>query len=114
MIRHYEKVGLIAPASRGMSGYRQFGPNDIHTLKFIRRSRDLGFSIEQIGNLISLWQDKSRTSREVKQMAQSHLDFLDQKLHEIESMKQTLLHLVNCCHGDERPECPILIGLEGS
>ena len=113
MIRHYESVGLLTPANRGDSGYRQFSDNDVHVLKFIRRSRDLGFSIEQIGNLISLWQDSSRTSREVKALAKEHLQFLDQKLQEIEGMRQTLMHLVNCCHGDERPDCPILGELEG-
>lgn len=113
MIRHYESVGLLTPANRGDSGYRQFSDNDVHVLKFIRRSRDLGFSIEQIGSLISLWQDSSRTSREVKALAKEHLQFLDQKLQEIEGMRQTLMHLVNCCHGDERPDCPILGELEG-
>lgn len=113
MIRHYESVGLLTPALRGESGYRKFSKNDVHILKFIRRARDLGFSIEQIGNLVGLWQDDSRTSREVKALAQEHLQFLDQKLREIEGMRKTLLNLVNCCHGDERPDCPILEELQG-
>lgn len=113
MIRHYESVGLLPPASRTDAGYRQYGEKDLHTLLFIRRSRDLGFSIEEIRGLVSLWQDRTRPSREVKALAKQHLDFLDRKLEELQSMKHALAHLVSCCHGDERPDCPILESLAG-
>ncbi|HSG24422.1 MAG TPA: Cu(I)-responsive transcriptional regulator [Azonexus sp.] len=113
MIRHYESVGLLPPASRTDAGYRQYGEKDLHTLLFIRRSRDLGFSIEEIRGLVSLWQDRTRPSREVKALAKQHLDFLDRKLEELQSMKHALAHLVRCCHGDERPDCPILESLAG-
>lgn len=113
MIRHYESVGLLPPASRTDAGYRLYGEKDIRTLQFIRRSRDLGFSIEEIRGLVSLWQDKTRPSREVKAVARQHLDFLDRKLEELQSMKNALSHLVDCCHGDERPDCPILDNLAG-
>jgi len=113
MIRHYESVGLLPPASRTEAGYRQYGEKDLRTLQFIRRSRDLGFSIEEIRGLVSLWQDRTRPSREVKALAKQHLDFLSRKLEELQSMKHALAHLVSCCHGDERPDCPILDGLAG-
>lgn len=114
MIRHYESVGLLPPASRTDAGYRLYGEKDIRTLQFIRRSRDLGFSIEEIRGLVSLWQDQTRPSREVKALARQHLDFLDRKLEELQSMKNALSHLVDCCHGDERPDCPILDNLAGA
>ena len=113
MIRHYESVGLLPPASRTDAGYRQYGEKDLRTLQFIRRSRDLGFSIEEIRGLVNLWQDRTRPSREVKALAKRHLDFLDRKLEELQSMKHALAHLVSCCHGDERPDCPILESLGG-
>lgn len=113
MIRHYESVGLLPPANRTDAGYRLYGEKDIRTLQFIRRSRDLGFSIEEIRGLVGLWQDRARPSREVKALAKQHLDFLDRKLEELQSMKNALAHLVHCCHGDERPECPILENLAG-
>lgn len=113
MIRHYESVGLLPPAARTDAGYRVYSEKDIRTLQFIRRSRDLGFSIEEIRSLVSLWQDKTRPSREVKALARQHLDFLDRKLEELQSMKNALAHLVHCCHGDERPDCPILESLAG-
>ena len=113
MIRHYESVGLLPPATRTDAGYRQYGEKDLRTLQFIRRSRDLGFSIEEIRGLVSLWQDRTRPSREVKALARQHLDFLDRKLEELQSMNHALAHLVSCCHGDERPDCPILESLAG-
>ncbi|MCG2576960.1 Cu(I)-responsive transcriptional regulator [Dechloromonas sp. XY25] len=113
MIRHYESIGLLPQASRTDAGYRQYGENDLRTLQFIRRSRDLGFSLEEIQGLLNLWQDRTRSSREVKALAQQHLDFLDRKLAELQSMKKALAHLVRCCHGDERPDCPILENLSG-
>lgn len=114
MIRHYEGIGLLPPASRTEAGYRQYGDKDVRTLQFIRRSRDLGFSLEEIRSLLGLWQDRTRSSREVKALARQHLDFLDRKLAELLSMKQALAHLVSCCQGDERPECPILESLAGA
>ena len=113
MIRHYESVGLLPPAGRSDAGYRLYGEKDLRTLQFIRRSRDLGFSLEEIRGLLGLWQDRGRPSREVKALAKRHLDFLDRKLEELQSMKKALAHLVSCCHGDERPDCPILDNLSG-
>ncbi|HEX6362400.1 MAG TPA: Cu(I)-responsive transcriptional regulator [Albitalea sp.] len=108
MIRHYEQVGLFPGPSRTESGYRQYGESEVHTLRFIRHARDLGFSIEQIGELLGLWQNRRRPSRQVKALAQAHIEALEQKLQEIQQMKATLERLVHCCHGDERPDCPIL------
>ncbi len=108
MIRHYESVGLFPEASRTNAGYRQYTGNDVATLRFIRHSRDLGFSLDQIRELLGLWHDRRRPSRQVKALAQAHLQELDQKLQELHAMKATLEHLVQCCHGDDRPECPIL------
>lgn len=113
MIRHYESIGLLPQAGRSDAGYRQYGDKDLRTLLFIRRSRDLGFSLDEIRGLLELWQDRARPSREVKALAQQHLAFLDRKLDEIQSMKQALAYLVSCCHGDERPDCPILESLSG-
>ena len=114
MIRHYESIGLLPPANRSDSGYRRYGEKDGGNLQFIRRARNLGFSLEEIRSLLGLWQDRTRTSREVKALAQRHLDFLDSKLEEIRSMKTALDHLVSCCQGDERPDCPILESLAGA
>jgi Cu(I)-responsive transcriptional regulator len=108
MIRHYEQLGLVPHAHRTESGYRQYGDGDVHTLRFIRHARDLGFSLEQIGELVGLWQDRRRPSRQVKALAQAHIQQLEQKAQELLAMKATLEHLVHCCHGDDRPECPIL------
>ena len=108
MIRHYEQVGLIPAPSRTDSGYRQYHEADVHTLRFIRHSRDLGFSIEQIGELLGLWQNRRRSSRVVKELATAHVRQLEQKVQELLAMKATLEALVHGCHGDERPECPIL------
>ena len=111
MIRHYEKVGLFPEAQRTEAGYRQYTDREVSTLRFIRQSRDLGFSIDQIRELLGLWQDKRRPSRQVKALAQAHLQELDAKLEELSAMKATLAHLVNHCHGDDRPDCPIVEGL---
>jgi Cu(I)-responsive transcriptional regulator len=108
MIRHYESVGLFPEASRTDAGYRQYTDKEIHTLRFIRHSRDLGFSIEQIRELLGLWQNRRRPSRQVRALAQAHIEELEDKLKEIQAMKATLEHLVHCCHGDERPDCPII------
>ncbi|MDP1648171.1 MAG: Cu(I)-responsive transcriptional regulator [Rubrivivax sp.] len=111
MIRHYEEVGLIPPASRTDAGYRQYAQADVHTLRFVRHARDLGFSIAEIGELVGLWQDRQRPSRQVKALAQAHIQELRRKAQELLAMTATLEHLVHCCHGDDRPECPILESL---
>jgi MerR family copper efflux transcriptional regulator len=108
MIRHYESVGLFTQALRTESGYRQYTDKDVHTLRFIRQSRALGFSIEQIRDLLGLWHNRKRSSRQVKALAQAHIEELEEKLQELQSMKATLENLVHCCHGDDRPDCPIL------
>jgi Cu(I)-responsive transcriptional regulator len=111
MIRHYESVGLFPEAARTESGYRQYTDKEVSTLRFVRQSRDLGFSIEQIRALLGLWQDRKRPSRQVRALAQAHIEDLDEKLKELQSMKATLEHLVHCCHGDDRPDCPIIDSL---
>ena len=114
MIRHYESVGLFPEAARTDAGYRQYADREINTLRFIRRSRDLGFSIEQIRELLGLWQDRKRPSRQVKALALAHVRELDEKLRELQAMKATLEHLAHCCHGDDRPHCPIIDTLSQS
>jgi len=111
MIRHYEVVGLMPAPKRTESGYRQYNDTEVHTLRFVRQARDLGFSITEIGELLSLWHNRKRPSRMVKAMAEVHIQALEQKAQELLAMKSTLEHLVHCCHGDDRPECPILDGL---
>lgn len=108
MIRYYESIGLIEAVTRTEAGYRVYQESDVHILKFIRRCRDLGFSIEQISKLIALWQDRDRASSEVKAMAVAHIHELRTKIDELESMARTLEHLANNCHGDGRPDCPII------
>ena len=108
MIRHYESVGLLPPAARSESGYRQYTPQEIRQLAFIRQSRELGFPIERIRELLSLWQDRRRPSRLVKALAEAHVRELDEKLRELSAMRATLQHLVDHCAGDERPDCPII------
>ena len=108
MIRHYEEVGLVPAPKRTESGYRQYNDTEVHTLHFIRQARDLGFAIHEIGELLSLWRNCKRPSRLVKAMAEVHIQALEQKALELLAMKRTLEHLVHCCHGDDRPECPIL------
>ena len=114
MIRHYESVGLLPPAMRSDTGYRQYGEREVHVLRFIRRARDLGFSIKDISGLLSLWHDRQRPSRQVMALAQAHMQQLQRKIDELQSMRQTLEKLVQCCQGDERPDCPILQDLAGS
>jgi MerR family copper efflux transcriptional regulator len=111
MIRHYETLGLVPRANRSEAGYRRYAENDVHLLRFIARSRDLGFSLPEIAELLGLWQDRSRSSRQVKALAEKHIADLATKLRELQEMKATLEHLVHCCHGDSRPECPILEAL---
>jgi Cu(I)-responsive transcriptional regulator len=111
MIRHYEEVGLLPAARRTESGYRQYDESEVQTLRFIRHSRDLGFSIPEIAQLVSLWQNRRRPSREVKALAREHIRELEEKAQEILAMKSALEHLVRCCRGDDRPECPIIDSL---
>jgi MerR family copper efflux transcriptional regulator len=111
MIRHYEGVGLLPSPVRTDSGYRQYGDADVQTLRFIRHSRELGFPIRDIAQLVSLWQDRSRPIREVKALAKAHIRELDEKAQELLAMKSALEHLVQCCRGDDRPECPIIESL---
>jgi Cu(I)-responsive transcriptional regulator len=108
MVRHYEDIGLIPKAARTASGYRLYSQNDVHTLRFIRQCRALGFSIAQIAELLGLWQDRKRPSSKVKALALEHARELDAKISEMRAMKSTLERLAAHCHGDDRPECPIL------
>jgi Cu(I)-responsive transcriptional regulator len=112
MIRHYEKIGLLPLAARRDSGYRDYGQHDLHTLSFIGRARDLGFSIEEIRRLLELWHDRSRASADVKALALARAAELKRKERELHEMRQSLEHLAERCHGDDRPDCPILGGLE--
>jgi Cu(I)-responsive transcriptional regulator len=108
MIRHYEEIGLLPKATRTLANYRVYRENDVHTLRFIRRARALGFAMEDIKELLGLWRDKSRSSAAVKTIARRHVAELKAKIAELESMVDTLEHLSAHCHGDHRPECPIL------
>jgi Cu(I)-responsive transcriptional regulator len=113
MIRHYEKIGLMPKAARRDSGYRDYDERDVNTLLFIRRARDLGFPIEEIGKLLALWQDRGRASSDVKALALTRAAELKRKAKELDAMRRSLEHLAANCHGDDRPDCPILGGLEG-
>lgn len=108
MIRHYEALGLLAEARRTQAGYRLYDQNDIHTLRFVGRSRDLGFPIKSIERLLGLWRNRRRSSGDVRRIAQQHIAELNQKIDELQAMRRTLERLVQHCHGDARPECPIL------
>jgi MerR family gold-responsive transcriptional activator of gol and ges genes len=112
MIRYYEQSGLIPAADRTASGYRDYSDTDVHMLRFIRRARDLGFSVAEISDLLGLWRDETRQSAEVKRLAQGHIDELEKKIKDLQDMARTLSVLVNACHGDHRPHCPILQSLE--
>ena len=113
MIRHYEALGLLKGVPRTEWNYRMYGENEVHTLRFIKRARNLGFSIEDIRTLLSLWQNKSRPSAAVKKIAGAHAANLELKIREMQSMVSTLRHLTHHCHGDQRPDCPILEDLAG-
>lgn len=108
MIRHYEAIGLIPKAARRASGYRDYDERDVHTLRFIRRARDLGFPIEEIGKLLALWHDRSRASADVKALALARAEELERKEQELRAMRRSLEALASSCHGDDRPDCPIL------
>ena len=113
MIRHYEEIGLIPAAGRTRSGYRLYGDNDVHTLRFVRRARDLGFAMKEIETLLGLWKNRRRASSEVKRLAASHIEELDRRIGEMQEMRRTLADLSHHCHGDQRPDCPILDDLAG-
>ena len=108
MVRHYESLGLISGVARTDSGYRQYTEADVHALHFIRRSRDLGFSMEEIAELLGLWHDRSRASSQVKRIAQQHIDDLSERIAQMQAMQRSLQTLVSCCQGNDRPDCPIL------
>lgn len=108
MVRHYEALGLIAGVARTDSGYRQYTEADVHTLQFIRRARDLGFSMEEIAELLALWHDRSRASSQVKRIAQAHINDLSERIAAMQAMQRSLQTLVSCCQGNDRPDCPIL------
>ena len=107
MIRYYEEIGLIT-ASRRANGYRDYDENDVSVLQFIRRTRDLGFSLDEVSNLLALWRDRKRPSRQVKKLASQHIDDLERRMREMRAVVRTLKTLAEHCHGDERSECPIL------
>ena len=111
MVRHYESLGLLPPVHRTDAGYRQYGDKQIHTLRFIRRARTLGFSMAEIAELLKLWQNQQRASADVKRIALAHVADLERRIAEMQAMRQTLAQLAHCCAGDSRPDCPILSGL---
>ena len=111
MIRYYESIALIPPGRRSDAGYRIYGDNDLHALRFVKRGRSLGFSLDQIRDLLSLWQNKERASADVKRIATGHVAELNQRIAELTEMRDTLQTLAGCCHGDHRPDCPILQSL---
>lgn len=113
MIRHYEKIGLIPPPPRRASGYRDYSEVDVYRLRFVARARDLGFPIAEIETLLALWSNRNRSSGEVKALAEARAEELGRKARALEAMRATLLDLAHRCHGDARPECPILDELEG-
>ena len=112
-IRYYESIGLIPPALRSEGNYRTYSEQDLQTLKFVQRARGLGFSVKDVSRLLTLWQDRRRASAEVRRMAQDHVGEIDRKIEELKGMRRTLTHLIDRCHGDSRPECPILDDLAG-
>lgn len=112
-IRYYEEIGLVAPA-RSENGYRDFSETDIHRMRFLHRARSLGFSVENCRALLTLYDDKERASSDVRELAKAHLGEVDRKISELEALRDTLAHLIEACHGDERPDCPILNDLAGN
>lgn len=112
MIRHYEDIGLLPQAARTQSGYRQYAQTDVHNLRFIRTARELGFGIKDIAALLRLWRNRTRASRDVKRIALVQIAELERRIEELQTMKRALERLAHCCRGDERPECPILDGID--
>ncbi|MBG6219548.1 MULTISPECIES: Cu(I)-responsive transcriptional regulator [unclassified Janthinobacterium] len=115
MIRYYESIALLKPSARSDAGYRIYTPSDLHALRFIKRGRGLGFSLEQIRELLSLWQNDQRASADVKGIALAHVSDLNTRIAELTEMRDTLSRLAQSCHGDDKPDCPILqsLGLVG-
>lgn len=113
MIRYYDEIGLVRPSSRTDANYREYDERQVNELRFIKRARSLGFSMDEIAVLLSLWRDRRRPSREVKAIADRHVADLDARIAEMQSMADTLRHLSHCCAGDDRPDCPILQDLTG-
>lgn len=113
MVRHYESLGLLPTVGRTDSGYRQYTEAEVHTLRFIKRARELGFPMSDIAELVGLWRNRRRASGNVKRIAQKHSEELGQRIEAMQAMQRTLQHLIDCCHGDERPDCPILDDLAG-
>ncbi|GHA29741.1 Cu(I)-responsive transcriptional regulator [Devosia pacifica] len=113
MIRYYESIGLLPEAKRSENNYRVYDARDVHTLRFIKRARSLGFSMEETTKLLQLWQNRARTSAEVKQVALAHIEDLETRIENLQAMANTLRHLASCCSGNERPDCPILDDLAG-
>ena len=111
MVRHYESLSLLPRVGRTDSGYRQYAETELHTLRFIKRARDLGFSMDEIAELVGLWQNRRRASANVRRVAQKHAEDLAHRIEAMQEMQRTLQHLIHCCHGDERPDCPILDAL---
>jgi len=113
-IRHYEALGLMAPVARSDAGYRCYTESDVHTLRFIQRARSLGFAMAEIRELLDLWRDQTRQSAHVKRLAEQHIAALDERIERFTQMRDTLQHLASCCAGNDRPDCPILQGLQKS
>ena len=113
MVRHYESLGLLPTVSRSDSGYRQYGQAEVHTLRFIKRGRELGFSMDEIAELVDLWRNRRRASASVRRIAQKHADDLSARIEALQSMQRTLQTLISCCQGNDRPDCPILDDLSG-
>jgi MerR family transcriptional regulator, copper efflux regulator len=111
MVRHYESLGLLPRVDRTSAGYRLYREADVHTLRFIRRARDLGFGLDEVAELLRLWQNRRRASGDVKRIALAHAEDLQRRIVALQQMQATLRELAGCCHGDDRPECPILDGL---
>ena len=114
LIRHYESIGIIPKAGRSDAGYRIYTEADVHILAFVKRARNLGFSMKEIKKLVGLWRNKARASAEVKNLALKHTEEMEQKISALQDMVKTLKHLAKNCHGDHRPDCPILFNLEGA
>lgn len=113
MIRYYEEIGLLPKPDRRESGYRLYDESDVHRLRFVRRARDFGFPVERIRELLRLWHDRKRPSAEVKRIAEAHVAELDKKIGELTGLRDSMKDLAKRCHGDQRPDCPILADLEG-
>lgn len=112
MIRYYESIGLLPAAGRSANGYRHYSPQELQQLSFIKRARDLGFTLEEVGKLLALWQNGQRASADVKALASEHIDDLNRRISELVGLRDTLQELAHSCNGDERPDCPILKELE--